>query len=229
MIIYAIGDIHGEADRLNTLHGHITETHGLLFAGEPAQIIYLGDYIDRGPDSFAVIETIREFAKRPGFETITLQGNHEEMMLEGLTRPGDEAFWLRNGGDATLESYRRHGHETPPQHHVDWLKACLPWHVDPENRLIFVHAGIDPSLFPGRDTNANLWTRSKRFFDPARWNNPALDGWRVVHGHTPTSNNEPEIAGALGQRINIDTGAVYGGRLTAARFAPGEPVTFLHA
>jgi len=230
-VIYAIGDIHGEAERLADLHAHIFHHHSALHKGHPITIIHLGDYVDRGPDSCGVIKLIRRLSERPDCKTISLRGNHEQMMLEALS-PGGKSnldFWLRSGGAETLQSYINHGYEEVPGKHLTWMNALPSLHTEPEAKLIFVHAGIDPALYPNCREDIRLWTRSARFFASDLWSNPALEGWRVVHGHTPTDDFEPELSGADARRINIDTGAVFGGALTAAVFAPGEAVRFLTA
>ncbi|MGB3627526.1 MAG: hypothetical protein WA989_16980, partial [Henriciella sp.] len=88
---------------------------------------------------------------------------------------------------------------------------------------------INPAEFPNENDSIYLWTRSSRFFDVAAWQGTAVEGWTVVHGHTPTSDAFPEeeVAEGYGRRINIDTGAVYGGRLTCAVLAPGRNVRYL--
>lgn len=227
-VIYAIGDVHGEAGRLHALHDALFTRHGARTDSRPMKLVHLGDYVDRGPDSYDVIETVRAMEKREDVETVNLRGNHEQMMIEAYDENSDARLhWLMNGGDATLESYARRGFEDPPEHHLDWLRALPTLHLDETAGIAFVHAGVDPRTFPDCEDRIHLWTRSPRFMDPGRWVSGALDGWRVVHGHTPTPGFEPQAAGEPARRFNLDTGAVYGGKLTAGIFAPGEPVEFL--
>ena len=134
-----------------------------------------------------------------------------------------------NGGEKTLESYHRAGLSTVPDEHLNWLRAKPTLHIDADAKMIFVHAGIDPATFPNELEETYLWTRSSRFFDVRSWRNQALSGWTVVHGHTPTRSFFPETVEAQARRINIDTGAAYGGRLTAALFAPRHAVSFCYA
>ena len=94
--------------------------------------------------------------------------------------------------------------------------------------FVFVHAGIDPDTFPLTDDRVSLWTRSPRFFETERWQNAALDGITVIHGHTPTEVPVPDRT-ADGRRINVDTGAVYGGALTAVRLSRGATPYFLQS
>lgn len=230
-VLYAIGDIHGEAERLRRLHHLIRERHAVKHAETPLHIIHLGDFVDRGPDSCGVIDSLIELEEDAGLTVINLRGNHEQMMLNALlhTSPSAFQFWIANGGEETLESYHNNGHGDVPEQHKDWIAALPTLHLDISHRIAFVHAGIDPNAFPDCTDKVRMWTRSKAFFNAADWSNPALDGWRVVHGHTPTEDGYPDVDEATGRRINLDTGAVYGGRLTAAIFAPGEEIRFLYA
>lgn len=230
-VIYAIGDVHGEAERYGRLLGYIDERHARLYPGRDRKIVQLGDLVDRGPDSFQTMHIAMELEQARPDEVVHLRGNHEQMMLEALLSDTGSAWdtWLANGGDATLESYRRAGFETIPEDHVDWLRKRRTLHSERGAQLIFVHAGIDVDAFPHCREMVRLWTRSPDFFASDTWSNRLLEGWRVVHGHTPTDDFMPEIDGAGGRRINIDTGAVFGGRLTAAVFAPGEEVGFVYA
>lgn len=230
-IIYAVGDVHGEAKRLKLLHHLIFERHATMFKNQPMQIVHLGDYVDRGENSAEVIDLLIALDNRSGVNNICLRGNHEAMMLDGLTNTTSTSYsyWLENGGEQTMESYRMRGHLSVPQDHITWLTGLPSLHVEHERKLIFVHAGIDPRDYPGDRDEIYLWTRSPRFFDVASWRNSELDGWTVVHGHTPTKDFFPDDQAAAARRINIDTGAVFGGRLTAAIFAPGEKVGFIYA
>lgn len=230
-MICAIGDVHGEAERLSFLHTLLLDRHRRDFPDHQLLIVHLGDYVDRGPDSARVIEYCQGMAVRPDIETVFLKGNHEDMMIQALADPGgrNEAAWLSNGGRETLESYRREGLADIPDHHLEWLKTRPILHIEPDARLIFVHAGIDPATFPNEVEQTYLWTRSPRFFEVETWKQESLAGWTVVHGHTPTSDFYPEMVEASSRRINLDTGATFGGRLTAAIFADGQPVDFCYA
>lgn len=227
-VFYAIGDVHGMADYLMKLHLTIVRHHRKHFEGRHAAIIHLGDYVDRGPASKEVIDMImsmeRRAADNPDLSIVSLKGNHEEMMIEALS--GDPAHldnWMRNGGDATLESYGTAGTDSDddktmlrfPGDHFEWLKALPDILILEDQRLVFVHAGIEPRDFPNCTEQKHLWTRSSRFFDVFNWlENSALVGYTVVHGHTPQEAVEYKTAGKS-RRINVDTGAVYGGPLTA--------------
>jgi len=227
-VYYAIGDIHGQAEGLETLHQRISYKHQRDFPQLNGTIIHLGDYVDRGPDSFGVLETVMAMEKNSPFTVVNLKGNHEQLMLDGCQpgKPGARSEWLANGGEATLQSYFTNGFEAPCQHHLDWMAALPTLHWDRKAGYIFVHAGIDPRTFPHEDDKVRLWTRSKAFLDPSLWQSPDLKDMIVVHGHTPTKTEQPEMAGN-GRRINIDTGACFGGPLTSAVISPGCGIEFL--
>lgn len=211
--LYAVGDVHGCADQLDAIHARIAAD--AAHAREPERlIVYLGDYVDRGPDSRGVIE--RVLAPPIAGRAVHLCGNHEAMMLEVLNRPDDEAalaLWLRNGGVATLTSYGLSG-EDPP---ATWAARLPPAHLALLGGLarshraggyLFVHAGIRPGVpLDAQEVDDLLWIREPFLCSTAD------HGAVVVHGHTP--ERAPVIRP---NRIGLDTGAVYGGKLTAAVF-----------
>jgi serine/threonine protein phosphatase 1 len=227
-LTYAIGDIHGRLDLLRHLRI-------LLFShakGRSKRVIFLGDYIDRGPQSCAVIEYLMEWKRRDGL--ICLKGNHEEMLLQARQRRQPEALelWLRYGGSETLQSYGATAFDLAsldlvPPHHVEWL-ACLPSAFEDRDR-IFVHAGLAPQQPLRRQTNETLlWIRD-RFLKADGGAFP--DGKHIVHGHTPIWAQKPHAGKPelLSHRTNVDTAAFATGVLTVAVFtnAPGGPVECL--
>lgn len=226
----AIGDIHGELGRLMALHAEVRLHARAAWPGRPVQLVHLGDLVDRGPDSAGVIDCVMNFSV-PGWPApVTLRGNHEQMMIDALADPARESsewrHWLRNGGAQTLHAYS----DRPASDliaHLDWLKSLPTLHIAERAGLVFVHGGVDPDRFPHCGEEVHMWTRRPEFFDPRFWTAPALRGRRVIHGHTPTDDFLPESAGG-GRRLNIDTGAVYGGRLTAVFLEGGTPDYFLH-
>jgi len=240
---YAVGDVHGEDARLGLLHDYILEDIGQI--GAPAAIVHVGDYVDRGPESRGVIGRLmalpariardKEKYARTDICTIALKGNHEEMMLHAYddAEPGSVSHWRANGGDPTINSYlRANGAQADwraavDKDHLEWLRALPTLWRDEARKIAFVHAGIDPVKFPECADEVRLWTRSKIFFNSELWpKRPELEGWLIVHGHTPTDDFEPQLQK---QRINIDTGAVYGGPLTCVVLAPHAPPRFLRA
>jgi serine/threonine protein phosphatase 1 len=231
-IYFAIGDIHGEARKLAALHDAILDR--IAFEGRPACIVHLGDYVDRGPDSRGVIDRImrleRKFAGSASVQVISVMGNHEQMMLDAFDADPDtsDLSWWTEGGTETAASYAgaadRNWRAHIPRDHVAWMRALPVIHRVPDRKLVFVHAGIEPSSFPGEADGVYLWTRSDRFFNDNNWpQRPELEGLTVVHGHTPVGP-DPDVGF---RRINVDTGACFGGPLTAAMLKPDASPQFL--
>jgi serine/threonine protein phosphatase 1 len=208
--VYAIGDVHGCDDRLAALHAQIAGD-ARHRPGPRIAIVHLGDYVDRGPDSAAVVERLLGPSPVPGADVVTLMGNHEEMMLDAIDADGAPdavSIWLMNGGGPTLASYgANHDPATwdlVPERHLDFLRACpLRWSA---GGYLFVHAGIRPGVSLAEQTPHDLlWIR-----EPFLSFQGAL-GWVVVHGHTPASAVQVKL-----HRIGLDTGAVFGGPLSCA-------------
>jgi serine/threonine protein phosphatase 1 len=211
--IYAIGDVHGCAALLEKLLGLIAEDS----AGAAARLIFLGDYVDRGPDSKRVIDILSSLRdERPS--TVFLMGNHERAMLDFLADGQMGAEWLHWGGDKTAESYgvadiwtlepeetSRALRAAAPAAHLAFLEglpACATF-----GDYIFVHAGLKPGRALADQTEEDmLWIRSE-FHNAAPEHRPEKV---VVHGHHPVK--KPLDAG---WRIDVDTGAVWTDRLTA--------------
>ncbi|MDX1541695.1 MAG: metallophosphoesterase family protein [Geminicoccaceae bacterium] len=216
--IYAIGDIHGRADLLGVLRRQIEEDAQQLTPGTERIVVYMGDYVDRGLESAEVIDALIRHPLE-GFRSIHLLGNHDAWLLSFLVDPQVGATWLRYGGDVTLHSYGvRLG--TPvddaeylvslqaalrqrlPRSHVDFLRS-LELSFE-SGDFLFVHAGVRPGVAVDRQTADDLlWIREPFLsFDRSF-------GKVVVHGHTVES--EPVVRH---NRIGIDTGACWTGRLT---------------
>lgn len=211
--IYAVGDIHGCADLLARLHRRIAaDATGAPVARKV--VVYLGDYVDRGPDSAEVVETLLHDIP-DDLEPVFLKGNHEQFLLDFLSGGGRGDMWLVNGGRETLESYGLQGldpyrpaglagafSDLLPDSHRRFFEELKPWHR--EGDYVFVHAGIRPgvALEDQREQDL-LWIRGAFLDDPRD------HGFIVVHGHT--IDREPDIQP---NRIGIDTGAFATGRLT---------------
>ena len=204
MKCYAVGDIHGCLDELS----------GLLedLPLEPSDcLIFLGDYIDRGPDSKGVVDYLLEWRKRQEMEIIFLKGNHEDMFLSYIGLPGKhgEAF-LSNGGGATLASYGVSPIESPlqipsriPPAHLQFFQELRAYHaIKP---FLCVHAGIHPQKPLGEQNEEELlWIR-----DPFIQNTHSLP-YTVIFGHTP----HKDVLFHLPYKIGLDTGLVYGNQLS---------------
>lgn len=189
----AIGDIHGCRDMLD-----------ILLSRLPAEgtLVFLGDYIDRGPDARGVID--RLIALRDERPCIFLRGNHEAMAL-CASRGGDDRateMWRLNGGVETLQSYGDAGISSA---HLAFFEQTLPYLVTDD--YIFVHGGLRPGYQPAEMREDELWWLRETFLaSDYDW------GRLVIHGHSPVANGRPDVRN---NRINIDTAAVFGGRLTA--------------
>lgn len=219
--IYAIGDIHGRLDLLDRAIAAIArdvDEHG------PAALtVTLGDYIDRGPASFGVIERL---AGNP-FPTphVALKGNHEDLLERFLVDPPVAEDWRRGGALETLHSYRvpvadmmlgrnydvaaKALAEALPSRHREFLGSLRTSHVT--ERYFFCHAGVRPGIpFAGQSDEDLMWIRHEFLSSTEDF------GKIVVHGHTPVG--APEV---MPNRINIDTGAFATGRLTCIALDDG--------
>jgi serine/threonine protein phosphatase 1 len=150
-----------------------------------------------------------------------LLGNHEAMLLAAIEGEENEARWLRNGGDQTLRSFRISRAVGIPDKYQTWLRG-LPTFLD-DGRRYFVHAGVHPDRpLDQQDEHDLLWIREPFLSDKRDY------GRLIVHGHTPTRSGLPD---QRPNRLNIDTGAVFGRSLTAAVFTDENiaPERFLAA
>ena len=212
--IYAVGDIHGRADLLAQLLEMIAQDDASR-AHATSRLVFLGDYIDRGPDSHGVVEILLHGLPE-GWQCDFLMGNHERMMMDALADVEALPLWIANGGAAAVKSYVRAA-RTAGEDRADWgdLADLLP----PEHRrffddlrlsveqgdFLFVHAGVRPGIALERqDPHDLVWIR-RPFLD-----HQGSFGKVIVHGHTPVEAPEVHL-----NRIAIDTGAVFTGRLTA--------------
>ncbi|MGH6944863.1 MAG: metallophosphoesterase, partial [Geminicoccaceae bacterium] len=224
-LVYAVGDIHGRTDLLADLQARIAEDA----ASRPATrrtVIYLGDYVDRGPDSRDVVGRLIE-APLADFESVHLLGNHEEFMLRFLEDESVGESWMANGGAETLASYgidplaRVPGeslmamlqHELRrrlPTRHLAFLRGLsLSFRA---GGYYFVHAGIRPGIaLEAQQQQDMLWIR-EAFLD-----SDASHGAVIVHGHSIRRRPERRE-----NRIGVDTGAYASGHLTALALEAAE-------
>jgi serine/threonine protein phosphatase 1 len=216
LLTCAIGDVHGCFDKLVRLLGRCR----LRCGKQPMQLVFVGDYIDRGPQSRRVVELLIETQAAAPDRVICLRGNHEAMALAAAAEGGEmEALWLINGAAATLHSYGIAQAAELPTAHLQWLRS-LPLSYD-DGRRYFVHAGVDPRLALAQQREDDqLWIREPFLHHQGDY------GRLVVHGHTPLAGGLPDLRA---NRLNLDTGAVFGGPLSAAVFTDTEtaPVGFL--
>jgi serine/threonine protein phosphatase 1 len=221
--VYAIGDVHGCDERLAALHAMIADDAARRPCGS-ALLVHIGDYVDRGPDSRGVVARLAAGDPLPGVATINLIGNHEQTMLDALG--GQRAAmtdWMINGGGAALRSWggdpdapRETWPQAVPADHLTFLHNLALSHR--EGGYLFVHAGIRPGLPLDAQSRQDMISIRRAFLY-----SEADFGAVVVHGHTPKS--DPVVRA---NRIGIDTGAVYGGRLTCA-VLEADRVAFLYA
>lgn len=191
--LLAVGDIHGCLHQLKALMGQVIPSLA-------DQVVFLGDYVDRGPASFGVIDYLLEFGKTfPS--TIFLRGNHEQMFSDYL-EGHDPTVFLNNGGMKTLDSYQQAEMWPIPESHRNFITTLRD--VYETNDYIFVHAGLRPGLaLAKQDRRDLLWIRREFINSDYDW------GKTVVYGHTPLK--APFIAET---RLGLDTGCVYGRQLT---------------
>lgn len=213
--IYAFGDVHGRLDLFDRCKAAILRD----WESDPTEqmsVIGLGDYIDRGPDSAAVVESLATTSFPGG--TIYLRGNHEQLMLDFLEEPlRNGPMWFENGGVETLIAYqvdipnrflrnldfraiRDQFARKIPVRHLLFLQGLQLSHE--VGGYFFVHAGVRSGIPLHAQRGADLlWIRHRDRDDPS--------DKVIVHGHSPV--DEPFLGR---HRINIDTGAYLTGRLT---------------
>jgi serine/threonine protein phosphatase 1 len=210
---YVIPDLHGRSDLLQDglplIAAHARGGYGSLVA--------LGDYVNKGPDSKAVIELLRA-DPLPGWPFIPLKGNHDAMMVEALRDPQKMQGWLERGGDTTVASYGGDP-SLVPLDDIEWLDSLALMHVD--RQRIYVHAGLDPDFPLDRQSEKTLLT--KRYPEGYAF---GFGGRHVVHGHDSIIDGPKLYEG----RSNLDTRAWRTGRLVIAVFdddTPGGPIDFI--
>nr|WP_256369262.1 metallophosphoesterase family protein [Ruegeria sp. HKCCA5426] len=220
--IYAVGDIHGQLDMLQDALSRIEKD-----GGPDARVVFLGDYVDRGPNSRGVLDLLIE-GRRAGRNWVMVKGNHDRMMARFVqdaeiadTHLPITLNWLhpRLGGRETLASYGvmiddtdriyqacERARDAVPQAHLDFINALPTYHT--EDDLLFVHAGIRPGApLDQQSENDLVWIRHEFLRDTN------THPWLIVHGHTPVDQAEH-----CGNRVNLDTGAGYGRPLSSAVF-----------
>ena len=226
--IYAVGDIHGRLDLLNAALGRILADIGHGDRCLATTFVFLGDYVDRGPDSAGVVERLVLLAQE--VPTVCLKGNHEGFLLNFLNTPETLQDWGESGGFNTLLSYGLASPLHPsvaqctelaaafrnalPQSHLTFLQSLSAKFV--QDDYCFVHAGLRPQVPLEQQTEHDLLSIRTDFLSSKR-----VHEKYIIHGHTPV--REPHV---LFNRLNIDTGAYATNKLTCL-VLEGETRRFL--
>ncbi|WP_462318246.1 metallophosphoesterase family protein [Marinilabilia sp.] len=209
---YFIGDVHGCCRTLKKL---VTEK---IRPVKEDLLCFIGDYIDRGPDSKGVIDYILDL-EEAGFQVITLRGNHEQMLLDSRGGRRNLLLWMMNGGDETLRSFGVDAVEEIPARYMSFFEQTIMY-VNAEN-FIAVHAGLDFGLDdPFSDDESMLWIRDFPV------DHSFLGNKLLIHGHTPRPLDFV-LSQEMRSPVNIDAGCVYHfrpgmGHLVALDFGEGE-------
>lgn len=220
-VVWSIGDVHGRFDLLLPLVEAIT-TDLYNSGADRKMVVFLGDYIDRGPDSCGVLRLLAGLSPSQGVEWRFLKGNHEQALIEFLNDPSAGARWCEYGGDRALKSW---GLRAPEMAHRTeaWARVAADLRHKLTKReaeflqtlelsisvgdYFFSHAGARPGVALDRQSAADLMWIRQSFLD-----SPTAFERLVVHGHTPTSRVHMDS-----RRIGIDTKAYDSGVLTALR------------
>lgn len=220
LITFAIGDIHGCFDKLAKLVAACASAG----AGRRNRFVFIGDYVDQGPDSSRVLAFLIDRQLREEDRIVCLRGNHDDLLIRAAREDrtdSDLINWWANGGEQTLDSYGVNDPCELPASDLAWLESLPLTFIDQQR--IFVHAGIRPGVPIQAQTREDLlWIREP--FLTSEMDHGAF----VVHGHTPTESRLPELRP---NRLNLDTGACFGGALTAALFTGSDrlPALFINS
>lgn len=210
--VLVVGDIHGHYDEL------LEVLDKAEFNPNKDLLIFLGDYIDRGPDSFKVVQHIKRLKRDYPDNVIALRGNHEQMAIDAVRSPSNNLYayrnnfmvWINNGGDETLSSYAINNATIDDE--VEFFDS-LPFVYELTN-YIFVHGGLNPTqpLYQ-QSKHDMLWIRDV-------WiNSEPIFGKTVIYGHTPTYDGNPCYSYG---KIGIDTGVFFTGILTCLELPSGK-------
>lgn len=225
-LVYAVGDVHGHARELECLLRRIEEDVRAAPSADRPLLVFLGDYVDRGPDSRGVIDAVLALEADAAFEVVALMGNHEDALIRFLADPAYADAWIDNWGEATLRSYgidpwggeavQARFAAALPEAHRGFLGRLALSHTVGDYH--FVHAGVRPGVaLDAQEPRDLMWIRHEFLLSNAAF------GKVVVHGHTPAY--DPEIRA---NRIGVDTGCYFTGVLTAVRLE-GTSQRFLQA
>jgi serine/threonine protein phosphatase 1 len=199
---YLIGDIHGHISKLKKI---ISLVRADFKNGD--SFIFLGDYIDRGPSSFEVIEYLIELSSK--YRIVFLKGNHEDMFLRYITKGDNYSNYIRNGGGSTIKSYIRNLNDfTIPESHRNFFNNLKLYYENDD--FIAVHAGLDPEIININEQQKDemIWIREEFYRYPKKWDKT------VIFGHTPTiyiNNSDLVYFDENRNIIGLDTNAMSDG------------------
>lgn len=232
-LVYAVGDVHGYSGALRALVADIAADARESRPARTPLLVFVGDYVDRGPDSRGAIDVILDLEAAGAFEVVALRGNHEDALERFLAEPAYAPNWIGAWGETTLISYglvppdpkdiaaceavqARFAAAFPDTHRAFLGRLSLSHEV---GDYLFVHAGVRPGVALDAQAERDLmWIRYDFLESDEDF------GKVVVHGHTPAAGR-PEVKA---NRINVDTGVYFTGLLTAVRLE-GETRRFLQA
>lgn len=216
---FVISDIHGMFEEFEALLQKLKVQFQMDIENSDDVLVLLGDYIDRGPHSFEVVDKIQKLQKR-GVNIVALKGNHELMLYNAFTtkgslQPRHARLWHSNGGYETEKSFWENNSDAG--NIIDWISSLPLYHED--KNYVYVHAGINPA----KELNAQtedycLWARDDFLLTEKNFAKP------VVFGHTPSIHYQRRVDPNIDTtkpyvtpagNIGIDTGGVFGGVLTA--------------
>lgn len=203
---YIIGDVHGYFKKLVSVFDQVS-----LRLQQSDTIIFLGDYIDRGSQSYEVVDFLIELSRTPTLNTVFLKGNHEDMFMTYLRGEDSAGNYIINGGDATIRSYIAHrGVFELPEHHRAFFNGLKLFYEGED--FIAVHAGLDPNKrLDEQDEYDLLWIRERFFRKDKRWDKT------VIFGHTPVSYIAHDASIFVDDQrniIGIDSGVIFGNKLS---------------
>ncbi|MCI4665831.1 MAG: metallophosphoesterase [Neomegalonema sp.] len=228
--LFAIGDIHGYASALEALQLHLARHIAETYPGQAVDVVYLGDFIDRGPDPMEVLKLVNQGIGMPHVHETALMGNHDYFLVAGAELAGykasytDWAMWIANGGPETLRAF---GLSYPLSNAAEKLRNVLGRELCEflsELKLSYrsgdvfcVHAGVDPArALDDQIENDLIWVRDPFLSLAEDAEAPWTIGVTVVHGHTP------HAYGAFANRIGCDTGGFATGVFTAVEIWDGN-------
>ncbi|MFQ3545069.1 metallophosphoesterase family protein [Halobacillus rhizosphaerae] len=196
-----VSDIHGEIEKLEKVLKEAS------YCPDEDQLVLLGDYVDRGARSREVVEKVKELVEENG--AIAIKGNHDDLFIRSKYEEEALNLWRMNGAASTVKSYE--GLSEEMKEHQDWMEDHLRLYYETEE-YIFVHAGLLPDVpLEDQEEETMLWTRHTSQIGL---------GKTVIHGHTPVRD-----ISYYKDQIDIDTGAVFGGKLTLLELPTHEVYT----